>query len=302
MRTVRTVADLRALLAPERRAGRRIALVPTMGALHGGHTSLIEAAARTTDLVVVSLFVNPAQFNDAGDLDAYPRTEAQDATAAQAAGAHVLFAPDAAEVYPAGFATTVAVRGPLTESLEGAHRGSAHFDGVTTVVTKLFGMVGPDVAFFGRKDAQQAQVIRALVRDLNLPVRIELCPTVREADGLALSSRNARLDGPGRENALALSRALGEVADGIARGHLRTGAAAGEAGLSALRRHGAQPEYFCAVDPASMVPAETLDGDVLLVCAANVAGVRLIDNLPITSHHLDAEAVTLIDRASTVAN
>ncbi len=273
-----------------------------MGALHAGHTSLIEAAAQATDVVVVSLFVNPSQFNDAADLDAYPRTEAHDAAAARDAGADVLFAPDDAEVYPTGFATTVAVRGPLTESFEGAHRGTAHFDGVTTVVTKLFGMVGPDVAFFGRKDAQQAQVIRALVRDLNLPVRIEVCPTVREADGLAMSSRNARLDGSGRERALALSRALGEVADGIARGHLRNGAAAAEAGLAALRRHGAEPEYFAAVDPVRMVPVDAIDGDVLLVCAAHVGDVRLIDNLPITTPHLDAEAVTLIDRASTVAN
>ena len=178
-----------------------------MGALHDGHLSLIRRARATCDEVVVSLFVNPAQFNEASDLAAYPRDEARDGALAAEAGVDLLFAPALAEVYPPGFATTVHVGG-VTETLEGEHRGVAHFDGVATVVTKLLNMVGPDVAFFGQKDAQQALVIRRLVRDLDLPVRIEVCPTVREADGLALSSRNVHLRGADRERALALRDAL----------------------------------------------------------------------------------------------
>src|SRR5579862_4753268 len=163
-----------------------------MGALHEGHLSLIRRARANCDVVVMSLFVNPTQFNEQTDLNAYPRDEQRDARLAEAERVDVMFAPPVEEVYPTGFATTVTVSG-LTETLEGAHRGRGHFDGVTTVVTKLFNMVGPDVAYFGQKDAQQALVIRQLVRDLNLAVRIEVCPTVREADGLALSSRNSHL-------------------------------------------------------------------------------------------------------------
>ena len=207
MRTVRTVAEVRAALREARRAERVIGLVPTMGALHDGHLSLIRRARATCDDVVVSLFVNPAQFNESSDLAAYPRDEARDGALAAKAGADLLFAPELAEVYPPGFATTVHAGG-VTETLEGVHRGAGHFDGVATVVTKLLNMVGPDVAFFGQKDAQQALVIRRLVRDLDLPVRIEVCPTVREADGLALSSRNVHLRGADRERALALRDAL----------------------------------------------------------------------------------------------
>ncbi|MBV9473235.1 MAG: pantoate--beta-alanine ligase, partial [Solirubrobacterales bacterium] len=188
MRTVRTVAELRAELATSRRAGLTIGLVPTMGAFHEGHLSLMRRARTQCEVVVVSLFVNPAQFNDTADLERYPRDERHDAQLAADVGVDYLFAPPPAEVYPPGFATTVSVRG-LTETLEGRHRGSRHFDGVTTVVTKLLNIVGPDVAYFGRKDAQQALVIGRLVRDLDMPVRIEVCPTVRDRDGLALSSR-----------------------------------------------------------------------------------------------------------------
>ncbi len=192
MKTVRTVSELRGHLADARRAGRTIGLVPTMGAFHDGHLSLMRRAREACDLVVVSLFVNPAQFNEAADLDVYPRDEEHDAGLAAGEGVDYLFAPEVTEVYPDGFATSVAVRG-LTDGLEGAHRGHGHFDGVTTVVSKLLNMVGPDVAYFGQKDAQQAAVVRRLVRDLNFPVRIEVCPTVRADDGLALSSRNVLL-------------------------------------------------------------------------------------------------------------
>ena len=207
MLTVRTVAGVREHLLPARREGRTIGLVPTMGALHEGHLSLIHAARAECDVVVVSLFVNPAQFDDAGDLAAYPRDEERDAGLAATAGADVLFAPTPEHVYPPGFASTVHVDG-VTETLEGAHRGVAHFDGVATVVTKLLNMVGPDVAYFGQKDAQQALVIRRLVADLDLPVRVAVRPTVREADGLALSSRNVHLRGADRERALALRDGL----------------------------------------------------------------------------------------------
>ena len=189
MKTLRTVAELRAALNGPRRAGRSIGLVPTMGALHEGHISLIRRARATCDEVVVTLFVNPTQFDESADLDGYPRDEGRDATLAAEAGADILFAPSPGEVYPRGFATTVTVD-EISAPLEGAHRGAAHFAGVATVVTKLLNMAQPDVAFFGQKDAQQVAVIRRVVRDLDIPVRIEVGETIRDADGLALSSRN----------------------------------------------------------------------------------------------------------------
>ncbi len=312
LRTVRTVEDLRALLAPERRAGRSIGLVPTMGALHPGHLALVRRARAEQDVVVVSLFVNPAQFDEAADLAAYPRTEAADAELAQAAGADILFAPAAAEVYPPGFATTVHVGGPLTETLEGAQRGIGHFDGVATVVTKLLAMCAPDAAYFGAKDAQQALVVQRLVRDLNLPARIVVVPTVRDADGLALSSRNGRLDAGGLRRALALSQALQAAAGAIETGDLRDGAAIAEHGLATLRAHGADPEYFAAVDPDTLAPAGVLGDTVLLLTAARVGDVRLIDNLlvPVPSapprgssdRDPDPRAVTGRGPASTIAS
>lgn len=193
MRTIRSVRDLRTYVRQARAAGRSIGLVPTMGALHEGHVSLIRAAHARNDETIVSLFVNPRQFGDAGDLAAYPRTEVDDAATAADAGAQVLFVPSVEEVYPDGFSTEIRVSGGLTERLEGAHRGPEHFHGVTTVVTKLLNMVQPDVVLFGAKDAQQVLVVRRLVRDLNLPVEVVVGDTVREPDGLALSSRNVRL-------------------------------------------------------------------------------------------------------------
>lgn len=275
MRTVRTVAELRAALAPARRAGRTIGLVPTMGYLHDGHLSLIHRAAATCDEVVVSLFVNPTQFNDPADLEKYPRDEARDAALAAEAGADLLFAPPVEEVYPAGFSTTVGVRG-ITEPLEGAHRGVGHFDGVTTVVAKLFNMTQPDVAFFGQKDAQQALVVRKLVRDLDIPVRIEVEPTVREADGLALSSRNVRLNGS-RTDALALSRALRAAEAAVAAGE-RDAAKVRAAALAEIQSCSVELEYLELVTTDTLAPVETIDGEVLLAVAAQVGGVRLIDN------------------------
>jgi pantoate--beta-alanine ligase len=246
-----------------------------MGYLHEGHASLIRRAAAECDEVVVSLFVNPAQFDDAADLEAYPRDEQRDAALAAEAGARLLFAPPLEEVYPSGFSTTVCVRG-ITEPLEGAHRGVGHFDGVTTVVTKLFNMVGPDVAYFGQKDAQQALVIRRLVADLDMPVRIEVAATVREPDGLALSSRNVRLDGA-RERALALSRGLRAAEAAVAAGE-RDAAQVRAAALAAMTSSDVEPEYLALVDTDTLAPVDTIDGEVLLAVAAHVGGVRLIDN------------------------
>jgi len=276
MRTVRTVADLRAALRDARRAERTIGLVPTMGALHAGHLSLVRAARAENDVVVVSLFVNPTQFNEAADLDAYPRDEARDTEAAAAAGTDLLFAPSADEVYPPGFATTVRIAG-LTEHLEGEHRGIAHFEGVATVVCKLLHMAQPDVAYFGQKDAQQAAVIRRLVRDLDIPVRIAVQPTVREPDGLALSSRNVHLKGADRERALALRRALEAAAESVAAGQ-RDPHAIERAGRAAMARLGVEAEYVALVCPDDLRPVERVDGDVLVAVAARVGPTRLIDN------------------------
>jgi pantoate--beta-alanine ligase len=280
MKTLRSVAELRAALAEHRRAGRSIGLVPTMGAFHDGHLSLMRRAREACDVVVVSLFVNPAQFNEAADLEVYPRDEQRDAALAADAGVDLLFVPDVTEVYPDGFATSVTVRG-LTDGLEGAHRGHGHFDGVTTVVTKLLNMVGPDVAYFGQKDAQQAAVIRRLVRDLNLPVRIEVCPTIRDTDGVALSSRNVLLSADERVQATALHRALRMVVAVVAAGE-RDPEAAAAAGRAELTAVGVQPEYLALVSPDTMEPVGVIEGDVLAAVAARVGSVRLIDNVPIT--------------------
>ena len=282
MKTVRTIAALRAALQPPRRAGHTIGLVPTMGAFHDGHLSLMRQADRVCDVVVVSLFVNPAQFNDAGDLDVYPRDEERDVALAAELGVDYLFAPDAGEVYPEGFATTVSVRG-LTAGLEGAHRGLEHFAGVTTVVTKLLNMAAPQVAFFGQKDAQQAAVIERLVRDLDIPVRIEVCPTVRADDGLALSSRNVLLSSGDRTRATSLSRALRAVQGAVSAGERDPGAAI-TAGRAELTAADIDPEYLAIVSRETMEPVGRVEGDVLAVVAARIGPVRLIDNAPITTN------------------
>ena len=274
MRTVRTIAAARealeALPAP-------VGLVPTMGALHEGHRSLLARAREECATVVMSLFVNPTQFGDAADLAAYPRDGAGDEQIAREAGVDLLFAPDGAEMYPAGFATTVSVAG-LREPLEGAARGPEHFDAVATVVAKLLNIVGPQVAYFGQKDAQQALVIARMVRDLDIPTRIEVCPTVRESDGLARSSRNAYLDGAEREQAAAIPAALAAVAAAIGAGE-RDGTRAAAAGLDELRRRGIDPEYLALADPQTLEPVAQVTGPVLVALAARVGRARLIDNL-----------------------
>lgn len=277
MRSVRMIAELRAALAEHRRGGQTIGLVPTMGAFHDGHLSLMRRARERCDIVVVSLFVNPGQFNDKQDLAAYPRDEQRDRELAEQAGADYLFAPPVQKIYPPGFATTVSVSG-LTEVLEGAARGREHFDAVTTVVAKLLNIVRPDVAYFGQKDAQQALIVQRMVRDLDMPVRIELAPTVREPDGLAMSSRNAHLSGTDRERAAALHRALDSIRSAIAAGE-RDPAAARARALDELTADGVEPEYLELVAPDTLAPLSAIDGDAILaLIAARVGPTRLIDN------------------------
>ncbi|HEY4811097.1 MAG TPA: pantoate--beta-alanine ligase [Solirubrobacteraceae bacterium] len=276
MNTVRTVAELRSTLASARREPLTIGLVPTMGALHEGHLSLISHAHEHCDVVVLSLFVNPAQFNERADLERYPRDEQRDAELAAAAGADLLFAPSVEEVYPQGFATTVEVLG-VSERLEGAVRGPEHFRGVSTVVAKLLCMAMPDVAYFGQKDAQQVVVIRRLAADLNLPVHIEALPTIREADGLALSSRNMLLTPADRGRALALPAAL-QAATALAASGERSTVALLDAAHAAMRPFEVEPEYVALVDPQTLEPLDQLAGEALLALAARVGEVRLIDN------------------------
>lgn len=276
MRIIRTIAETRDAVRAARDTGASVGLVPTMGAFHEGHLSLMRRARAASDLVVVSLFVNPTQFGANEDLGAYPRDEAGDAALAEMEGADILFAPAVEEIYPDGFATTIHVAG-LTEVLDGASRGTHHFDGVATVVTKLFGIVRPDVAYFGQKDAQQVLVVRRVVRDLDLDVRIEACPIVREADGLAMSSRNVYLDPAARQQAAALNRALDEASALHQQGERES-----EPILDAARRvladAGIAPEYIELRDADDLHEITRVDNDALLAVAARVGAARLIDN------------------------
>jgi pantoate--beta-alanine ligase len=278
VRVIRSVPELRQLLGAARRDEKRIGLVPTMGFLHEGHLSLIRRAASDCDVVVISIFVNPTQFNDAADLAAYPRDEARDVALACEAGAHIAFVPGVDAVYPDGFATTVRIEGPLTETLEGASRGPAHFWGVATVVAKLFAMVQPDLAYFGQKDAQQCVVVRRLVADLDLPVEVVVCPTVREADGLAMSSRNVHLRGADRERALALVDGL-RAAEAAVRDGETDAEEIVAAATKAILSRGVTPEYVAVVDPDTLAVMTTVDRAVRVVVAARVGPVRLFDNL-----------------------
>jgi pantoate--beta-alanine ligase len=278
---VRETPELRDALSGPHRDGARIGLVPTMGALHDGHLSLVREALRTSDVVVVTLFVNPAQFGPGEDLASYPRTEDADLALLEAEAVDLVYAPEPDEVYPPGFATTVAVDG-LSEVLCGdpERRGAAHFAGVATVVAKLFNAVEPDVAFFGQKDAQQVAVIRRMVRDLDFPVRIEAVPTVREPDGLALSSRNRYLGAEDRTRAAGLHRALEAARAAATSGAPVTEAIA--AARSELAAEGIEPEYVEVRDAEDLTPAESFNGrPVLVALAARIGSARLIDNVVI---------------------
>jgi pantoate--beta-alanine ligase len=279
MQIVRAPRDMQRLVRDWRSAGNTVGFVPTMGAFHEGHLSLMRRARADNDVVVVSLFVNPTQFNDAADLAAYPRTEAADARLAADAGTDVMYAPDATVMYPPGFATTITVRG-VSEVLEGASRGASHFQGVATVVAKLLNAVPCDRLYLGQKDAQQVAVLRRMIGDLDFDVELVVCPTVREPDGLAMSSRNVRLRGDDRRRALALRHGLDAALD-LVRGGERNASHVIAAATAAMRVDGIDPEYFAAVDALSLQPMNTLAGNVLFAVAARVGPVRLIDNEPV---------------------
>ncbi|WP_311260516.1 pantoate--beta-alanine ligase [Microbacterium sp. WCS2018Hpa-9] len=281
MRILRTIAEVRAAVREAKAAGRSVGLVPTMGAFHEGHLSLVRAAREQNGLVVVSLFVNPTQFAANEDLSTYPRDEARDAAFAEAEGVDILFAPEPAEIYPDGFATNIHVAG-ITEVLDGASRGPHHFDGVATVVTKLFGIVQPDVAYFGQKDAQQVLVVRRVVRDLDLDVRIVACPIVREPDGLAMSSRNVYLDADARAQSTALNRAL-DAADAVHRAGERDGASILSSAHAVLSAAGIAVEYLELQDAETLQPVTRIERDALLLIAARVGAARLIDNHLLTA-------------------
>jgi len=284
MRIIRTIPEIRAVVRAARGAGKTVGRVPTMGAFHDGHLSLTREARAHHDLVVVSLFVNPAQFGPGEDLGSYPRDEQRDASLAEQQGVDILFAPEPAEIYPDGFATGIHVAG-ITEVLDGAARGAFHFDGVATVVTKLFGIVAPDVAYFGQKDAQQVMVVRRVVRDLNLDVRIEACPIVREPDGLAMSSRNVYLDADARRRATALNRAL-DAASVLHESGERDATRLLDASRAVLTDAGIEPEYLELRDASSLDTVTRVDRDALLAVAARVGAARLIDNHVLTADHL----------------
>jgi pantoate--beta-alanine ligase len=274
----RDVDALRRGLALLREDGGRIAMVPTMGALHAGHMALVTEAQRRAARVVVSIFVNPTQFGPNEDLSAYPRREAEDAALLREAGVDILWAPGVEAMYPAGFATSIRVAG-LSGELDGAHR-PGHFDGVATVVAKLFGQVRPEIACFGEKDWQQLAIIRRLVADLDLGVEIVGVPTVRDPDGLALSSRNAYLSPADRELALALPRALNEAAQAIADGQ-DIALSLAEAADAIISGGFDSVDYVELRDAASLARIESLDAPARLLAAARIGGTRLIDNIAV---------------------
>lgn len=275
MITTSRIADVRKVCEAERAEGRRVGFVPTMGALHEGHLSLIRLARTETDVVVVSIFVNPAQFGPHEDLAAYPRPLEADLDACDTEGVDLVFHPEPEEIYPEPTVTTVHVSG-LTERMEGIVR-PGHFDGVALVCAKLFNIVGPCAAYFGEKDAQQLRVVGHLVSDLDLPIEIVACPTVRDHDGLALSSRNVYLGPAEHDRALALPRALRTV-EGLVAGGERDASALERAGRAELTRAD-ETDYLEVVDPDTLERVEVVDGPVLVCGAIRVGRTRLIDNV-----------------------
>ena len=274
MRIARTVTDLRREVATWRARRERVGLVPTMGAIHAGHLALVDAASGDNERVVASLFVNPKQFGPSEDFSSYPRDEAADLAAFEGAGVALVFMPPVEEMYRHGFATVVRVGG-ISEGLDGAFR-PGHFEGVATVVCKLLLQCLPDAAYFGEKDYQQLLVVRWMARDLDIPVRIAGVPTVREADGLALSSRNVRLSPDDRSRALGLSRALTAATAVVAAGE-RDADRIREAAVAELGD--VEAEYLAIVDPLTFAPLRTVSARTLVAVAAQVGPVRLIDNV-----------------------
>jgi pantoate--beta-alanine ligase len=277
MKICKTIDEMRLAGREARRAGKRLGFIPTMGALHEGHLSLVRAAKSACDVVAVSIFVNPLQFGPTEDLAKYPRTFERDTGLLEKEAVDILFAPTAAEMYPKEAVTYVTVEG-LSEKLCGRSR-PGHFRGVTTVVAKLFHIVEPDKAFFGQKDAAQFAIIRRMVQDLNLPIEIVVCPIVREPDGLALSSRNAYLKPLERKSALVLYRSLMEIKNRFDHGE-RTAANLIAAGKQLLSKEaGVRPDYLEIVDPSTLEPMTSLTKPALIAAAAVVGTTRLIDNI-----------------------
>ena len=277
-KTARTVAELRAAVSAWRRAGESVGLVPTMGALHRGHLSLVAAARAVCTRSIATIFVNPKQFGPREDFSRYPRQEEQDRALLAAAGCDLLFAPDVREMYPEGFSTTVSLAG-VTDRWEGEAR-PGHFAGVATVVTKLLLQAMADKAFFGEKDYQQLQSVKRMARDLDIPCAIVGCPTVREPDGLAMSSRNVHLTPAERKAAPALYRAITALAEAARAGQDIAGAT--EAGKSALLAAGfAGVDYLAVVDAETLAPLATLDRAGRVLAAARLGAVRLIDNVAV---------------------
>ena len=280
MEIIKTTSALRAAVRKARDAGLTIGLVPTMGYLHEGHLSLMRRARKENDLVVATVFVNPTQFGPNEDLDAYPRNPKHDMALMQSEQVDIAFMPETAELYPDGFATYVEVEGPMTQVLCGASRPN-HFRGVTTIVAKLFHLAAPHRAYFGRKDAQQVAVIRKMARDLDFDLQVVVCPTVRESDGLAMSSRNSYLSDRQRMDAVVISQSLFEARDMITKGeqyaqnvidHIRSR-------ISAVEQ--AEIDYVAAVDTDTLADIDILAGRVLIAVAVNLGGTRLIDNIDI---------------------
>jgi pantoate--beta-alanine ligase len=276
-RVVSKPADLRVAVAAVRRDGQSIGLVPTLGALHAGHLSLVEAAHRECGFTVVSIFVNPTQFGPHEDYTRYPRPLARDLELLAAAGVDLVFAPEVETMYPPGCTTTVDV-GPVAKPLEG-HFRPGHFRGVATVVLKLLSLVAPNVAYFGRKDYQQSLVVRRMVADLDLPVELRICPTVREPDGLALSSRNAYLSPSARRKALALSRSLRRAQELAAAGRRDATEVLADMRRLFAEHADVQVDYLILADPETLADVSTIEPGTVALVAARVEGTRLIDNL-----------------------
>ncbi len=273
---VRNVAELRRLVSGQRRQGKSIGFVPTMGALHAGHLSLVEAARRETDFVIVSIFVNPTQFGPHEDFSRYPRDLDRDLSALAPLNVDLVFCPGVETIYPPGYSTFVEV-GDVAAPLEGACR-PGHFRGVATVVLSLFNLAAPDVAFFGHKDFQQTAVVRKLTADLHLPVAIRVCPTVREADGLALSSRNVYLNAEERRQALALSQSLDRAAKLASAGQSEASSILAAMRATFDRAPDARLEYVALVNPETFADVESVEGPTLAAVAAYFGSTRLIDN------------------------
>jgi pantoate--beta-alanine ligase len=277
MKQLDTITALRDFLEPHRRTGRKIGFVPTMGAIHQGHRSLMETARADCDVVVVSIFVNPTQFGPGEDFEQYPRPLDDDLAACQAESVDAVFIPDVETMYPGGAITQVTVS-RLTQGLCGANR-PGHFAGVTTIVAKLFNIVQPDVAYFGQKDAQQAIVIRRMVRDLLWPIEIAICPTVREPDGLAMSSRNAYLSPDQRTQALSLGKALTWATEQVAAGRCDAASLVDGIGEQIVAAGPCEIDYIDIVDADELTPITKLKGRCLIALAVKIGSTRLIDNV-----------------------